>query len=57
VRLEIASSAYPLFDRNPGTGIAPRLADSWTWQRSTQSIFHDPLRPSSIRLPIAGAAQ
>ena len=54
LRLEIASCAYPLFDRNPGTAIAPRLADSWTWQRSTQSIYHDTDRPSAIHLPIAG---
>jgi len=53
LRIEIASSAYPLFDRNPGTGIAARLADSWTWQRSTQTIFHDAVRPSAIRLPVA----
>jgi len=53
LRIEIASSAYPLFDRNPGTAIAPRLADSWTWRRSTQVIFHDALRPSAIRIPVA----
>jgi len=54
LRVEIASCAYPLFDRNPGTDVAARDADSWTWQRSTQSIFHDVARPSAIRLPIAG---
>jgi putative CocE/NonD family hydrolase len=54
LRIEIASSAYPLFDRNPGTEIAPRLADSWTWRRSTQIVFHDALHPSLIRIPVAG---
>ena len=54
LRIEIASCAYPLFDRIPGTTIAPRLADSWTWQRSTQRIYHDVQRPSAIHIPIAG---
>jgi putative CocE/NonD family hydrolase len=55
LRIEIAASAYPLFDLNPGTDIAPRNADSWTWRRSTHSIFHDAQHPSLIRLPIAEA--
>ena len=54
LRIEIASCAYPLFDRNPSTAIAPRFADSWTWQRSTQRIHHDAKRPSAIHIPIAG---
>ncbi|MDP9039630.1 MAG: CocE/NonD family hydrolase [Acidobacteriota bacterium] len=54
IRIEIASSAWPLFDRNPGNAMPPRLADSWSWQRSTQLLFHDAARPSSIRLPITG---
>lgn len=54
LRIEIASCAYPLFDRNPGNDIAARDADSWTWRRSTQSVYHDAARPSAIRLPIAG---
>jgi putative CocE/NonD family hydrolase len=57
LRLEIASCAYPLFDRNPGNDIAPRLADSWTWRRSTQAVFHDAERPSLIRLPLAGGTE
>jgi hypothetical protein len=57
IRIEIASSAYPLYDRNPGTDIAPRLADSWNWQRSTQIIFHDPSRASAIHLPVVELQQ
>jgi putative CocE/NonD family hydrolase len=56
VRLEIASSAYPLLDRNPSTGVAAREADSWSWARSTQTIFHDAVRPSALRLPVAEGA-
>ncbi len=52
IRLEIASSAYPLFDRNPSTFIPPRLASPWNWRRSTQTIHHTPALPSALRLPI-----
>ncbi|QHN02977.1 CocE/NonD family hydrolase [Granulicella sp. WH15] len=52
IRIEIASSAYPLYDRNPGTDVAARLADSWNWSRSTQTIFHDVDRVSTIYLPV-----
>ena len=55
LRLEIASSAFPLYDRNPSTDIAPQDADNWTWQRSTQQIAHSPQYPSALHLPIAGA--
>jgi len=55
IRIEIASSSYPLYDRNPSTAVAPRLADSWNWQRSTQTIFHDSARPSCLRLHIVSA--
>jgi putative CocE/NonD family hydrolase len=53
IRLEVASSAYPLYDRNPSTGIKPSLADSWNWQRSTQMVLHDAKHPSRIDLPVA----
>ncbi len=40
LRLEIASSAFPLYDRNPSTDVPPQLADHWNWARSTQQILH-----------------
>jgi hypothetical protein len=52
VRLEIASSAFPLYDKNPGSGVPPSRATSWDWQRSTQSVFHDRERPATLRLPV-----
>ena len=55
IRVEIASSAYPLYDRNPSTAVAPRLADSWNWQRSTQTVFHDSARPSCLRVHVVEA--
>lgn len=57
IRIEIASSAYPLFDRNPGTNVEPQLSDSWTWRRSTQIMFHDAERPSSVRFAIVRKGQ
>jgi putative CocE/NonD family hydrolase len=55
IRLEIASSAFPLYDRNPSNDGCPCRMDSWTWQRSTQFIFHDSARPSALQLPVVGA--
>jgi uncharacterized protein len=52
IRLEIASSAFPLYDRNPSTAVEPRLADSWNWQRSTQMVLHDKQHPSRVDLPV-----
>jgi len=54
LRLEVASSAFPLYDRNPGTAIAPQLADEWSWTRSTQQVLHGPEHPSVLILPIKG---
>jgi hypothetical protein len=56
IRLEIASSAFPLYDKNPGSGVAASRATSWDWQRSTQIVFHDAHRPATLRLPVRSAA-
>ncbi len=52
IRLEVASSAFPLYDRNPSSAVPPRLADSWNWQRSTQMLLHDAEHPSRLELPL-----
>jgi putative CocE/NonD family hydrolase len=57
IRLEVASSAFPLYDRNPSTAVEPWLADSWNWQRSTQMVLHDAEYPSQLALPLAGASE
>ena len=54
LRLEIASSAFPLYDRNPSRDIAPQLADNWTWKRSTQQVAHTAKYPSALHLPVNG---
>ncbi len=54
IRLEIASSAFPLYDRNPGGEVASSRATSWDWRRSTQMVFHDNARPTALYLPTTG---
>jgi putative CocE/NonD family hydrolase len=52
LRLEIASSAFPLYDRNPGSGVRSCLATSWDWRRSTQIVYHDRNHSSVLYLPL-----
>jgi hypothetical protein len=54
LRLEIASSAFPLYDRNPSTETAPQLADNWNWGRSTQQVLHTASHSSALYLPVKG---
>jgi len=54
LRLEIASSAFPLYDRNSSADTPPHLADNWNWARSTQQVLHGASHPSSLYLPITG---
>jgi putative CocE/NonD family hydrolase len=54
LRLEIASSAFPLYDRNPSTAVAPQHADNWNWARSTQQVLHSAAHPSALYLPVKG---
>ena len=56
LRLEIASSAFPLYDRNPSTDVSPQLADNWNWGRSTQQVLHSKAYPSALCLPVKGDA-
>ncbi len=56
LRLEIASSAFPLYDRNPGSSVPSSRATSWDWQRSTQIIYHDPDHASALYLPLCEAS-
>jgi len=55
IRLEIASSAFPLFDRNPGSDVPSSRATSWDWRRSTQLVFHGRVCPSALYLPASEA--
>ncbi len=50
IRLEIASSNFPRFDRNPQTGQG--AAEASRLEPALQRVFHDTMRPSHIVLPI-----
>ena len=52
IRVEISSSNFPQFDRNPNTGHDFALDDNLSV--ATQSIFHDSEHPSHILLPVVG---
>jgi hypothetical protein len=54
LRLEIASSAFPLYDRNPSNDTTPQFADNWNWARSTQQVLHTAEHPSALYLPVTG---
>lgn len=50
IRVEISSSNFPRFDRNPNTGGS--TIESAEMQKARQTIFHSELYPSHILLPI-----
>ena len=50
LRLEIASSNFPRFDRNLNTG--EDQATGTRWQTAAQTIFHDQRYPSHVLLPV-----
>ncbi len=50
VRLEISSSNFPRFDRNPNTGRP--VADETVLRKAWQTIYHDREHPSHIVLPV-----
>ncbi|MEP7119025.1 MAG: CocE/NonD family hydrolase, partial [Acidobacteriota bacterium] len=50
IRLEVSSSNFPRFDRNPNTG-APFGTDA-TIITARQTVFHDATKPSRLILPV-----
>lgn len=57
LRLEIAGSAFPLYDRNPSNATPPQLAYAWNWGRSTHQLIHTAEFSSVLCLPITGDRQ
>ncbi len=57
IRLEVASSAFPLYDRNPGSGVPSCRASSWDWRQSTQIVHHSSQYASAIYLPVVEETQ
>jgi putative CocE/NonD family hydrolase len=54
IRLEISSSNFPRFDRNPNTGRP--IADETVLKTAEQTIYHSHLYASHIILPVIPAA-
>ncbi len=54
VRIEISSSNFPRFDRNPNTGRV--LADETALKKAQQTIYHSRLYPSHVLLPVIPAS-
>jgi putative CocE/NonD family hydrolase len=50
IRLEVSSSNFPRFDRNPNTGA--RFGTSAELVTARQTVFHDSPRPSRLVLPV-----
>jgi putative CocE/NonD family hydrolase len=52
LRVEIASSNFPMYDRNPGHGGEIATATYADLKLATQYLFHDARYPSHISLPV-----
>jgi putative CocE/NonD family hydrolase len=50
IRLEISSSNFPRFDRNPNTGRP--IADETEMRNASQTVYHDRLHLSQVVLPV-----
>jgi hypothetical protein len=50
IRVEISSSNFPRFDRNPNTGRA--VADETTLKKAQQMVYHSRQYPSHLLLPV-----
>jgi putative CocE/NonD family hydrolase len=52
LRVDLSSSNFPCYDRNPGNGAAAAVATERDFVTAHQMVFHDADRPSSITLPV-----
>ena len=50
IRIEVSSSNFPRFDRNPNTGRA--FADETALKKAQQVIYHSRVYPSRVLLPV-----
>ncbi|MBO0682611.1 MAG: CocE/NonD family hydrolase [Candidatus Dormibacteraeota bacterium] len=50
IRVDVASSSFPRWDRNPGTGRQP--FEETELVRARQQVLHDPAHPSRVLLPV-----
>ena len=52
IRVEVSSSNYPAFDRNPNTGQPIGGEHTFDLKPAHQTVFHDGARPSFVDLPV-----
>jgi putative CocE/NonD family hydrolase len=51
--VQVQSSLFPLYDRNPQTFVSNIFnAKPGDYKKATQTIYHDPSRPSALWLPV-----
>ncbi|HXK03452.1 MAG TPA: CocE/NonD family hydrolase, partial [Verrucomicrobiae bacterium] len=50
IRLEVSSSNFPRFDRNPNTGNL--VADARRLMKASQTVFHDGAHPSCLTVMV-----
>ena len=55
IRIEISSSYYPYYLRNPNTGL-DNIGLATKFQTANQTVFHDAERPSHVVLPVIPAS-
>ena len=53
--VEVSSSNFPRFDRNPNTGTSNADVGPSDVIAATQHVFHDAVRASRITLPVVPA--
>jgi putative CocE/NonD family hydrolase len=54
LRLDVASSAYPMLALHPNTAASPnRVASAAEFRRARQIVYHDARRPSALELPVS----
>ena len=54
IRIHVTSSDFPRYDRNLNTG-GP-FGEETEWQVATNTVYHDALHPSHLRLPVMSAS-
>jgi putative CocE/NonD family hydrolase len=52
IRLDVAGSSFPMYDRNSGSPVAAADATAADFRVATQVVFHDADRPSKLVLPV-----
>jgi uncharacterized protein len=56
IRVEISSSNFPRFDRNPNTGGPVADANARDARQATQTVYHETERYSYVLLPVVPSA-